>query len=56
MINFQAQLPWENVARYVRVLLVAVLGPDALINLTVVNVTLHAPGPRCHHRKSPRTR
>ena len=56
MIDFQARLPRENVARFVRVLLVAVLGPDALVNLTVVNGALHAPGPRCHDRKSPRTR
>ncbi len=53
MIEFQARLPGENVAKLCRILLVAVLRPDGLVQLPVVGLAVHAPSPRCEHRQTP---
>ena len=49
MVDLQARLPGKDVAGLVRVLLVAVLRPDPLVQLAVVGGALHAPGPRRQH-------
>ena len=49
VVDLQARLPGKDVAGLVRVLLVAVLRPDPLVQLAVVGGALHAPGPRRQH-------